>query len=70
MMDELEDSRAEVIIDISNAILKAAGTALIPHGNDPQAKAILAAAYTMAIKRSEAAAPRLGAVVSEMLKAR
>lgn len=51
MGDTMMAARAEAIVEISSDLLKAAGTALARHGNDPHSEVVLCAAVAMFVSR-------------------
>ena len=64
----MADAGAEAVQEISSAILKAAGSAMQRHGNDPNGGAIVAAGFAMALRAiGKNIDPKIPAIVKEML---
>lgn len=51
--DQMQRARGEAIIEITSEMFTAAGTALLRHGDDPQARQVLLAATTMFVDEIE-----------------
>lgn len=56
MIDGLDSARVQATLDVSSAIILAAGEALKLHGNDPKASAILMAGFLMAVEEIDKSA--------------
>lgn len=50
MSDAMMTARGEAICEINGAMLTAAGAAMMRHGNDPSARAVLLAATAMFVE--------------------
>jgi hypothetical protein len=48
-MTELEYARTDAIQEVASEILKAAGSVMLRHGDDPEGSIILAAGFAMAL---------------------
>lgn len=67
-MNELEMARIETIMELSDAFIKTTSDIATTYGDDPELAAILAAAYTMSIKRIEIVCPGFSNYVCTLLE--
>jgi len=71
MTDQMTQARAEATQEVASAILKAAGDAMLRHGDDPHSNVIVAAGFAMALRRiGEHVDAKVPVIVHQMLGAR
>lgn len=70
MIDYLEKSRIDLIIEMADAMNSAVVRLSAVHDNDPLLFEIIAASYSMAIKDLDKVAPMFRMLVCELLKTR
>jgi hypothetical protein len=68
MRDDLTEARGEATQEVAAAIIKAAGTMMARHGNDPTGAVIVAAGFAMALNAiGKEIDPNIPRIVRKML---